>query len=188
MATFTDRKISAAAFIVCTTLALGGLVLIFAVWNARSTEVFASPARSDIHITHHKDTGPKTVTGQGILEKYDSDDHDHDLGEIHKRLRASRDQDSLSRDTAPLQSTGSSSTTLVDGYSESKVSLKDKYSGEKHEGLVELQLNGHTKAFFKFETGEFFHLRHWMKDKYKGSSHTSHNKDNPLSVESKEFT
>ena len=182
LASVTSRNISAPAIIVSTTLALGGLILLIARRNARSTEVFTSPACSDIHITHHEDTGPKTVTGQGILEKHKSEDHDHDLGEIHKRIRASRDQDSLMKDTAPLQSSDSSAITLVDGGNRSKVSLNDSSSGEKHEGLIELQMNGHTRAFFKFETGELFHLKHW-KHKQKDNSDPSRHKDNPLSVE-----
>ena len=186
LASVTSRNISAPAIIVSTTLALGGLILLIARRNARSTEIFTSPACSDIHITHHEDTGPKTVTGQGILEKHKSEDQDHDLGEIHKRIRASRDQDSLIKDTAPLQPTDSSATTLVDGGNRSRVSLKDSSSGEKHEGLVELQMNGHTKAFFKFETGEFFHLKHW-KHKHKENLDPSRHKDNPLSVEGKGY-
>ena len=179
LAIVTNRSISAPTIVIGTSLALGGLVLIFALRNARSTEIFTSPAFSDIHITRHKDTGPKTVTGQGILEKYNPEDQDH------KGIRASQDQDNLMEDTAPLQSTDSSSTTLVDSCNEPRVSLQDSISGEKHEGLVELQMNGHTKAFLKLETGEFFHLKHW-KDKYKNTSHfshSSHRRDNPLSVE-----
>lgn len=152
----------------------------FALRNARSTEIFTSPARSDIHITRHKDTGPRTVTGQGILEKHYPGDHD--LGQIRKRISASQIQDSLMKDTTSIQSTDSSSKTLVDKCSETKVSLHDSSSGEKHEGLVELQMNGHTKAFFKLETGEFFHLKHW-KDKYKDTSHSSHHRGNPLSLQ-----
>ena len=166
---------SAPAIIISATLALGGLVLIFALRNARSTEIFTSPACSDIHITQEKDDGPETVTGQGILEKHDSEDHDHDLGKIHKQARASHDQDSLIKDTAPLQSTESSSATLVDSCSEPKVSLEDSSSGEKHEDLVGLQVNGHTKAFYKIETGELFRLKHW-KDKHMDFSHTSHHR------------
>ena len=158
---------SAPAIIISATLALGGLLLIFALRNARSTEIFTSPACSDIHITQKKDDGPETITGQAILEKHNSEDHDHDLGDIHKKARASYDQDSLMKDTAPLQSTESSSTTLVDSCSEPKVSLEDSSSGEKHENLVELQVNGHTKAFYKLETGELFRLKHW-KDKTHG--------------------
>ena len=182
LASVTSRNIAAPAIIVSTTLALGGLILLVARRNARLIEVFTSPACSDVHITTHEDTGPKRVTGQCVLERHRSEDHDHDLGEIHKRIRASRDQDSLMKDTAPLQSTDSSATTLVDGGNQSRVSLRDSSSGERHEGLVELQMNGHTKAFFKFETGELFHLKHW-KHKYKENLDPSRYKDNPLSVE-----
>ena len=175
-----NRKLSAPAIIISTTLALGGLILIIARRNARLTDVFTSPAYSDIHITHHQDSGPKTITGQGVLEKHNSGEHD--LGGIHKRIRASQDQDVLMKDTAPLQSTDSSASTLVNECSEPQVSLQDRTSGEKHEGLIELQMNGHTKAFYKFETGELLHLKHW-KDKYKDASHSVSHKENPLSVE-----
>lgn len=185
LAVLTNSRVSAPTIIIGMTLALGGLVLTFALRNARSTEIFTSPARSDIHITRHKDTGPRTVTGQGILEKHNSEDHD--LGEIQKRLSGFQGQDNLMKDTASVRSTDSSSNTLVDSCCETKVSLQDSSSGEKHEGLIELQMNGHTKAFFKLETGEFFHLKHW-KDKYKDASHSSHpfhsshHRDNPLGV------
>ena len=175
LANFGNRNIAAPTVIIGTTLALGGLILIIARRNARSTEIFTSPACYDIHITRHKDTGPTTVSGEGILERHKSEDHD--LGEFHKQLRASQNQDSPIRDTAPLQSIGSSSTTLVDHRSESKVSLEDGSSGEMHKGLVELQMNGHTKAFFSLETGELFHLKHW-KDKYKDALDHSYHKDN----------
>ena len=181
----TERNLSTPAIVISTTLALGGLILMLARRNARSMEVFTSPACSDIQVTHHKDTGPETVTGQGIIERHESGDHP--LGEIHKRIRASQDQDSLMKDTAPWQLTDSSSATLVDRRSEPRVSLQDHLSGEKHEGLIGLQMNGHTKAFFKFETGELFHLKHW-KQKCKDASRFSHDKGNPLSVEQEGFT
>lgn len=172
-------NISTPAVIISTTLALGALLLTLARQNARSTEVFTSPACSDIHITHHRDSGPRTISGQGIIERRDS--KNHGLDEIHKQSRASQDLDNLMEDTTPLRSLDNSSTTLVDGCSESKISIHDKSSGEKHEGLVEFQMNGHTRVFFKFETGEFFHLKHW-KGKCKHASDSSHDKKDPLSV------
>ena len=179
------RNLSSPAIIISTTLLLGGLIIIIARRNARSTEVFTSPAYSDIHVTRHKDSGPQTVTGQGVLEKRNS--ADEDLSEIHKQIRASQDQDKLMKDTAPLQSSDSSCTTLVEDCREPKVSLEDKSSGEKHEGLIELQMNGHTKAFFKLETGELFHLKHW-KDKCKDVSHSSHHKEDALSIQGEDAT
>ena len=181
----TDRNILTPTIVISTTLGfLGGLVFMLARRNARSMEAFTSPAYSDIQLTHHKDTGPETVTGQGIIERHDS--KDHPLGEIHKRARASQDQDSLMKDTARWQSTDISSATLVDGCGEPRVSLEDHSSGEKHDGLIELQMNGHTKGFFKFETGELFHLKHW-KHKYKDASKFSHHKGNSLRVEGEVF-
>ena len=185
LSNLTERNISTLAIVISTTLALGGLILMLARRSARSMEVFTSPARSDIQLTHHKDTGPETVIGQGIIERRDSEAHP--LGEIHKRIRASQDQDTLVKDIAPWQLTDSSSATLVDGGSEPRVSIEDHSSGEKHEGLIELQMNGHTKAFFKFETGELFHLKHW-KQKCKDASKLCQDKSNPLSVEKECFT
>ena len=179
-----NGNISTPAVIISTTLALGALILTLARQNARSTEVFTSLACSDIHITHHRDTGPETVSGQGIIERHDSENHD--LSEIHKQTRASQDHNNSMEDTTPLIPLDSSSTMLVDGCNESKVSIHDESSGEKHEGLVEIQMNGHTRFFLKFETGEIFHLKHW-KDKYKHASDSSHDKDKPLSVEGESF-
>ena len=184
----TYQKVSAPAIIISTSLALGGLIstLIFARRNARSTGVIPSPVRSDIQITHHEDSGPKTITGQGIIEGHNPEDHE-DLGQLRKRIRASQDQDSLIEETAPFQSATSSSTPLVNGCSKPKVSLHDRSSGEKHKDLIELQINGNTKAFFKLETGEFFHVKHW-KRQHSDDSGSSSNSDNPLSIEGECFT
>lgn len=181
----TYRNISTPAMIISTTVALGALILIVARRNARSTEVFTSPALSDIQITHHDDSGPKSVTGQGIIERHNPEDH-HDLGQLRKRIRASQDQDNLIKDTAPLQSANSSSTTLVGGSNKAQVSLQNHSSGEKHEGLIELQMNGNTKAFLHLETGEFFRLKHW-KRQHNDDSVSSSDSDNPPSIEEKDF-
>lgn len=173
------QNISTPAMIISTTLALGVVILIMARRNARATAVFTSPARSDIQITHHDESGPKTTTGQGIIERHKPEDHQN-LDLLRKRIRASQDQDSLMKDTASLQSTNSSSTTLVDGSSKPHVSLEDRSSGEKHEGLVEVQLNCKTKAYFRIETGELFHLKHWERQHNHDSNSSSEN-DNPNS-------
>lgn len=156
------RNMLAPAIIISTTLVLAWLILKVALRNARLNGVFASPARSDIHITRHHDSGPETVTGQGIIVEHKPEDHD-DLGQLRKRFRASQAQDDMMKDTTPFQSTNSSSTTLVNEYSKPKVSLENRSSGEKHKGLIELQMNGSTKAFFKPETGEFLHLNRWKR-------------------------
>ena len=161
------------------------MFLMFARRNARSTEVFRSPARSDIQITHDEDSGPKTVTSQGIIEGHNPEDHD-DLGQIRKRIRASRDQDSLMKETAPFQSANSSATTLVSGFSKPRVSLQNHSSGEKHKDLIELQMNGSTKVFFKPDTGEFFHLKHWIRQ-HSDDSVSFSNSENPLSIEGEGF-
>ncbi|KAF6225509.1 hypothetical protein HO133_009509 [Letharia lupina] len=129
-------------------------------------------------------SGRKTVTGQGILETHKPEDH-HDLGQPRKRSRASLDQDSLVKDTVPFQSTNSSSATLTSGRRESPVSLKNRSSGENHKGLIELQINGNTKAFFKMETGELLHLTHW-KRQHSNDSDSSSDSDNPNSIERKD--
>ena len=91
------------------------------------------------------------------------------------------------KDTAPLQATNSSSTTLVDGYNNSQVSLQNRSSGEKNEGLVELQMNGSTKAFYKLDTGEFLHVKHWKRQR-DDDSDSSSDSQNPVSIEEECFT
>ena len=146
--------------VITATLALGALILMVARQHARSTEVFTSPARSDIQIVRREDSGPKIVAGQAVIERHHSKDHD-ELGHIHKRIRAALHRDRLGEGMTTIQPTNSSSTTLVDGRNRSEVSLKDRSSGENHEGLVELQINGKTKAFLSIDTGVFFRLKHW---------------------------
>ena len=146
--------------VITATLALGALILTVARQDARSTEVFTSPARSDIQIIRREDSGPKIVAGQAIIERHHSEDH-VELGQINKRIRAALHRDRLGKDMITIQPTNSSSTTMVNGRNESQVSLKDCSSGENHEGLVELQFNGKTKAFRSIDTGVFFHLKHW---------------------------
>ena len=146
--------------VITATLALGALVLLVARQHARSTEVFTSPARSDIQIVRREDSGPKIVAGQAVIERHHSKNHDK-LGQIHKRIRAALHRDRLREDMTTIQPTNSSSNTLVDGRNGSEVALKDRSSGEIHEGLIELQLNGKTKAFLSTDSGVFFRLKHW---------------------------
>ncbi len=181
----TYRNISTPAIIIGTTLALGGLVLLVARRNARSTEVFTSPARSNIQNTCDKDSGPKTVNGQGIIQNHNQEDHP-ELDRLRKRIRASQDQDSLMKDTAPFQSTNSSSTRLVNG-SEPQVSLKHRSSGEDHKGLIEIQVNRETKVVFNPKTSEFFHVDQ-RKRQHNDDSGSSSDNDNPLSIEGEVFT
>ena len=185
VANTTYRTISGLIIIISTTIALRGVFLIVARRNSRSTEVFTSPARSDIQITHNHDSGPKTVTGQSIIERDNPEDH-HDLSQLRRRIQASQDQDGLMKGTT-FQSTNSSSTTLVNELSKPQVELQNRSSGEKHEGLIELQLNGNTKAFFKIKTGELFRLKHWNR-KHSDDSGSSSDNENPPSIEEKDFT
>lgn len=189
-ASTTYRKILTPSIIISTTLAfttlaLGGFFSIVARRNARSAVVFRSPARSDIQITHHDDSGHRTVTGQGVIEKRNSEDR-QDLGQLRQRIQASQDPQSLMKDTAPLQVTDSSSTTSVDSCIKPQVSLENRSSGEKNEGLVELQVNANTKAFLKLETGEFFHVKHWQHEHNDDSGSSSGGKP-PLSIEGECF-
>ena len=179
----TYRSISTPAIIIGTTLALGGLVLLVARRNARSTEVFTSPARSNIQNTCDKDSGPKTVNGQGISQNHNQEDHP-ELDRLRKRIRTSQDQDSLMKDTAPFRSTNSSSTTLVNGCSEPQVSLKHRWSGEDGKGLIELQVNRETKAVLP---SGFFHVDQ-RKRQHSDDSGSSSDNDNPLSIEGEVFT
>ena len=140
--------------------------------HARSTEVFTSPARSDIQIVRREDSGPKIVAGQAVIERHHSKYHS-ELGHIHKRIRAALHRDILGEGMTTIQPTNSSSTTLVDGRDGSEVSLKDRSSGENHEGLIELQFKGKTKAFLSIDTGVFFRLKHWKGQHSDDSDSTS---------------
>ena len=175
------RNIRTPAIIISTTIALACLIFKVTHRNARLNEVFANPVRSDIHIPRHSDSGPEVVAGQGIIEEHKPEDHD-DLGQLRKRIRASQTQDSLMEGTAPFQSTNGSSTAPVNKYKKPKVSLENRSSGEKHKGLIELQMNGSTKAFFKPETGEFLHLNHW-KHQHSDDSGLFPDGGNPLNSE-----
>ena len=164
--------------VIVATLALGALILIVARQHARSTEVFTSPARSDIQIIRREDSGPKIVAGQAVIERHNSEDHDK-LDKIHKRIRAALHRDRLKKGMTTTQPTNSSSTTMVNGRNGSEVSLKDRSSGENHEGLIELQYNGKTKAFLNIDSGVFFRLKHW-KDQHRDDSDSSSDSDTLL--------
>ena len=154
------QNLSTPIIVITATLALGTLILTVARQDARSTEIFTSPARSDIQIVRREDSGPKIVAGQAVIERHRSKDHDK-LDRIHKRIRDALHRDRSGKDKITIQPTNSSSTTMVNGCNESQVSLKDRSSGENHEGLLELQFNGKTKAFLSIDTGVFFRLKHW---------------------------
>ena len=164
--------------VIAATLALGALILIVARQHARSTEVFTSPARSDIQIIRREDSGAKIVAGQAVIERHHSKDHD-ELGQIHKRIRAALHRDRSGKDMTTIQPTNSSSTTVVNGRDGSEVSLKDRSSGENHEGLIELQFNSKTKAFLSIDTGVFFRLKHW-KGQHRDDSDSSSDTDTLL--------
>ena len=164
--------------VITATLALGALILIVARQHARSTEVFTSPARSDIQIVRREDSGPKIVDGQAVIERHHSKDHE-ELGQIHKRIRSTVHPDRSGEDMATIQPTVSSSTTIANRCNGSEVSLKDRSSGENHEGLIELQFNGKTKAFLSIDTGVFFRLKHW-KGRHRDDSDSSSDTDTLL--------
>ena len=177
---------STSAIIISMTLVLGGLILTMARRNARSTEVFTSPARSVIHIIRRQDSGHTTAIGEGVIEEHDPEGHD-DLGQMRERIRMSQSQDSLMKDTAPLHATDSSSTTSVSECKEAEVSLHNRSSGEKHEGLMEMQINRSTIAFYKIQTGEMFHLKHWIQHHDDSDSDSFSGSNNPVNIEDKDL-
>ena len=150
-----------------TVLLLIGLLFWMARGQTRTEDVVASAARrapSDVQITRHHDDGPETVSGQGIVIK-ERPHKDFDLPA--KRLgRDLQDHQGQSHSRVPDWSSYSSSAeTLVTPWNSpkraSKVSLHDHSANEKHEGLIELDVAGKRKAFFKPSTGEMFHLAPW---------------------------
>lgn len=157
-------------FVIIITVALvaGSLLLWKARGKSRDEEVFTSAARgnSNVHLTRHPDDGPETISGQGVVIKQKPDD-EHYPGEVRRRLRSSVDADDQDESSIAKRSWSvhhDSVETLVAPTTELRapsISLHDRSANEKHEGLIELDVNGHQKAFFKPSTGEFFHIPKW---------------------------
>ena len=148
----------------------GTLLVWYSRVKSKSEEVFTSSVKSNLQFTRHHDDGQETVSGQGVVIKQRPEDHDYpgEPGEIRRRIRSSQDesvQDRRSIGESSWSSNNASSRTLVPSVKESRkssiVSLQDHSSNEKHEGLIELNVRGKRKAFFKPSTGEFLHISPW---------------------------
>ena len=151
-------------------MTLSGLCFI---WKSRGKskdeDVFASPTRDEhptFQFTRHHDDGPEIIVGQGEVIKQHPEDENYP-GELRRRLRSSVDAgDRDSQDSGRLEKRSfsihdTSTETLVASTTDSRapsVSLQDHSADEVHEGLIELDWNGHRKAFFKPSTGEFFRI------------------------------
>ena len=161
---------SSSVIMVTVTLGIGILLVWYFRGKVKGEEVFASSVKSNVQFTRHNDDGHETISGQGIVIKQGPEDHDYpgDPGEIRRRLRSSQDggfQDASSIGQSSWSSNNTSARTLIPSATESRkpsvVSLQDHSSNEKHEGLIELNVRGKRKAFFKPSTGEFFHIPQW---------------------------
>lgn len=129
-----------------------------------------------MQITHHDDSGSQTVSGQGriIKEKPEEDQ----LAHIERHIHRSQDHDQdLGYDAEWRLSNNTSAETLVAPWRDlrkpSNVSVVDESANEKHEGLIELEVAGKTRAFFKPSTGEFLHLKPWKSTHDAGSDSDS---------------
>ena len=169
----TIPYIPSTMIIICGALLLGFLLVWIHRGKSENGEVFTSPARtdhSDLHFTRHYDTGREVVRGQGVITKQRPEDSDYP-GTLRRRLPTFQDHNERKSDHSTehsWSSYNSSAETLVspwnppkDSRRPSTVSLHDKSKNEKHEGLIELDVCGKRKAFFKPSTGEFFHISPW---------------------------
>ncbi|KAL6712921.1 hypothetical protein ACLMJK_009476 [Lecanora helva] len=152
-------------YIISVFLVLGLLFIRKARGKTENEEVFTSPAK--VQVTRHFDDGKETISGQGVITKKKPEDHDYPEG-MRRRVRRSLDEstkDSTSAYDSSPSSQNTSAETLVASVEEirkpSRVSIHDHSADEKHEGLIELQVCGKRKAFFKPSTGEFFHISPW---------------------------
>ena len=153
--------LNSGAILVSAVLVLGGLLLVFARRKSRIREVFQSPARSDVQTMRQNQEGTETITGQSVkIIKQNPGDYQH-AGQLRQRiLNIPNQNENDSKDGAAWHSTD----TLVSpwtGPDPSKVSITNGSADEKHEGLIELETTGGSKAFFDLETGKFVHLTPW---------------------------
>lgn len=118
-----------------------------------------------MQITSHDDSGSKSIPGHGMIVKGKPKADQLAHFERHKRHSQDHDQD-LNYDADWHLSNNTSAETLVapcrDLSKPSNVSVVDKSANEKHEGIIELEVAGKTKGFFKPSTGDFIHLTHWQ--------------------------
>lgn len=165
--TAVQLTLTSLAIIAAIGLAAVGILIQIGRRKARKVPPFTSQARSEhsyVQITRHHDSGPETVSGQGMIVK--EKPGEDQLGHIQRHLRRSQDLGKgMSDDEKWDSSDNSSAETLVtpwkDSHAPSNVSVVDESANEKHEGLIELEIGGKAKAFFKPSTGEFIHLKPW---------------------------
>ena len=122
--------------------------------------------RSEWQFTRHLSEGPETVHQHGHMTKHQPDDASYPSS-LRWHLE-SQDSliDRLKEAGCDYPSYNVSADTLVDPPEKfqkrrSRASILDKSANEKHENLIELEFNGKKKAFFKPDTGEFFHFKPW---------------------------
>lgn len=149
-------------------LAVVGLLIQIGRRKSRTVPPFTCPARSEhshIQITRHYDSGSETFSGPGMIikEKPEGDR----LVQFQRDMRRSQDHGQDLRDADWHWYNDTSAETLVapwkDTRKPSHVSVLDESANEKHEGLIELQIAGKTKAFLKPSTGDFIHLKPWKR-------------------------
>ena len=166
----TYTNVPSSMVMICIIVVFGLLLIWKARGRSKNEKVFTCPARSNVpnlQFTRHLDHGPETVTGHGVLTKHRPEDKTYP-GDIRRRLRSSQDHNSqdMSSLTESSRSSYSNSVETLgvpqkEARKPSVVSLQDHSANEKHEGLIELDVNGKRKAFFKPSTGEFFHIAPW---------------------------
>ncbi len=169
-------------------LAVVGLLIQIGRRKFRTVPPFTCPARSEhshIQITRHYDSGSETFSGPGMIvkEKPEGDRLVH----FQRDMRRSQDQgqdhgQDLGDDADWHWYNDTSAETLVapwkDTRKPSHVSILDESANEKHEGLIELQFAGKTKAFLKPSTGDFIHLKPWKRS-YDASSGSESDEERP---------
>ncbi|KAL2037451.1 hypothetical protein N7G274_009731 [Stereocaulon virgatum] len=153
------------AVLICASVILGALLLMYARQSARVEDVFQSAARSNVQVTRHHGEGIETTTNQTVRIVKQNPKDDQNAGQLRQRIRNLQNQDSEDcEDDAAWQPYNSSTDTLVNpwtGPNPSKVSITNSSHHEEHEGLVELETTGDNKTFFDSDTGEFVHIKPW---------------------------
>ena len=158
---------TSSAFIIVAIFVLG---LMWLRSSSRPTEQSAPhvhPApRSEYQFTRHLSEGPETIHQQGHMTKHKPDDTSYPSS-LRWHLESQDNLiDRLKHAGSDYPSYNVSADTLVDPPEKyqkrrSRAPILDKSANEKHENLIELEFNGKKKAFFKPDTGEFFHFKPW---------------------------
>ncbi len=165
--------------IAAMALAVAGMLIQIGRRKVRTVPPFTSSARSGhshVQITRYDDSGSKTVSAQGMIVKEKPEEDQ--LAHLERHMHHSQDHgQDLGDDADWYFSNNTSAETLVAPWKDlrkpSNVSVLDKSANEKHEGLIELEVAGKTKAFFKPSTGEFIHLKPWKSTHHSGSDSDS---------------